>query len=113
MRILLALALLSTSLLAQEQTVTGILIDNACRLEGMTRGSLVKHDKGCLQMGECAKSGYAIWTDDDKIFVLDAKSNVLARAEIRKASRQTNLRVSATGISKGEAFVASALTVEK
>ena len=98
---------------AQTTNVTGTLVDNACRLEGMTAEQLAKHDRGCLQMGVCVKSGYSIVTDEGKAFTLDAKGNALAAAEIKKSTRKTDFKATVTGLVKGETIAAASITIDK
>ena len=98
---------------AQDMTIAGTLVDNACRLEGMTPEQLSKHDKGCLQMGVCAKSGYSIVTADGKAYTLDAKGNTLAAAAIKKTARKTDLKATVAGVVKGETIVATSVAIDQ
>ena len=98
---------------AQTTTVAGTLVDNACRLEGMTAEQLAKHDKGCLQMGVCVKSGYSIVTADGKAFTLDTKGNAMAAAEVKKSTRKTDFKATVTGLVKGETIAATSITIDK
>lgn len=97
---------------AKQQTITGYLVDVACASENASHpepGFAARHDKSCLQMPECAKSGYAILTDDDKVVKLDKESSEHAKKLIAATNKKDNWKVSATGVLSEEGFAAHSL----
>src|SRR5262245_36312758 len=69
--------------------VKGYLIDNACstRAKGENGVEKVKaHSIKCAQMPNCAKSGYAVVTDEGKLYKLDDAGNTKA-GDILKATK--------------------------
>ncbi len=95
----LALVLLTAVALgafAADTKVQGYLVDIACASEEGQRANFgVKHSKDCLQMPDCAKSGYGVLTDDKKVIKFDAASNEKAKqfiADLKKDERHQGQR---------------------
>lgn len=96
----------------RQQTITGYLVDVACASENASHpepGFAAKHDKDCLQMPDCANTGYAILTDDNKVIKLDKESSEHAKKLIAAAVKKDNWKVSATGVLSEEGFAAHSL----
>ncbi len=95
----LALVLLTAvalSAFAADTKVQGYLVDIACASEEGQRANFgAKHSKDCLQMPDCAKSGYGVLTDDKKVIKFDAASNEKAKqfiADLKKEQRHQSQR---------------------
>jgi hypothetical protein len=100
-------ALLTTVLaltgVAQGQTVNGTLMDIACSSHHATEaGYTEKHDKKCLLMDACVKSGYSLVTADKKVLKFDAKGNQMALDLIKKTERENNWTVAVNGTVTGD-----------
>ena len=95
--------------------VKGHLIDIACWKEasGDTTKMLKEHDKDCLLMDECVKSGYAIVTTEGKVYKLDAASNTKAAAWIKSTDRKADWAVIAQGNATGETLTLSSIALAK
>ena len=94
--ILFATAWLTSS--AAETTVKGYLVDIACATdEGQRPDFGVKHSKRCLQMPECASSGYGVLTDDKKVIYFDKDGNEKAKKFIESVTKSNDVRVTVTG----------------
>ncbi len=111
--ILILLAALAISAFAADTTVQGYLVDLSCaREEGQTPGFGAKHSKACLQMDDCAKSGYGVLTDDKKIIVFDPAGNQQAKKFIADLKKQKDIKVSVTGTVKGESMTVSKIEMQ-
>ena len=113
----LALAvLLAGSLFAgAPQKIQGHLVDVACASENAAKpkpGFAAKHSKDCLQMEECASSGYAIVTADNKVIKLDAKGNETAKKLIAESKKDADFKASASGTLEGDKLAVESLTLE-
>jgi uncharacterized protein YxeA len=107
--ILVLFAALAVSAFAADTTVKGYLVDLSCaREEGQKPGFGVKHSKDCLEMEECAKSGYGVLTDDKKIIAFDQAGNQQAKKFIADLKKSKDLKVNVTGALNG-----STMTVNK
>jgi hypothetical protein len=96
-------------------TVQGTLVDVACATANAKKPKAdfaVKHSKDCLQMPDCAESGYAVLTSDNKIIRFDAKGNELAKAAIDKTKKENDLKVSVTGKVSGDQIAVASLNLE-
>lgn len=107
--ILILFAALAVSAFAADTTVKGYLVDMSCaRSDGQKPGFGAKHSKDCLQMEDCAGSGYGVLTDDKKVIMFDAASNEKARKFIADMQKAKDIRVNVTGALNG-----STMTVTK
>ena len=101
---------------APAEEVKGILMDQMCsgkadlRISGAT-GTLVggrivaeAHTKECLLMPECQKSGYGIYTSDNKFLKFDEAGNRKALAAIRASSKLDDFEVEVAGEVKGDSI---------
>lgn len=60
------------------------------------------HTKECLLMPECVKSGYVVYTDNDKFLSLDAEGNRKAEEAIRASKKLDDFEVVVTGEVTGD-----------
>jgi len=101
--ILVLFAAMAVSAFAAEATVKGYLVDLSCAAEGAGQpGFGAKHSKSCLQMDECAKSGYGVLTDDNKVIRFDKASNDQARKFIADLKKTKDIKVNVTGSLNGD-----------
>ncbi|HET8891299.1 MAG TPA: hypothetical protein VFQ41_20515 [Candidatus Angelobacter sp.] len=111
--ILLLLAAAAISAMAAETQVQGHLVDLACaREEGQKPGFGAKHSKMCLQMPECAKSGYGVLTEDKKVIKFDAASNEKAKKFIAEVTKDKDIKVNVTGTMNGDQLSVSKIELQ-
>jgi hypothetical protein len=107
--VLVLFAAISLTAFAAETTVKGYLVDLSCaKEEGSKPGFGAKHDKDCLQMPDCEKSGYGVLTPDNKVVKFDKSGNTQAKAFIANSKKTKDFRVNVTGSVKGDT-----MTVQK
>lgn len=98
---------------ADASTVKGYLVDLACASEeGQKPDFGVKHSKDCLQMGECASSGYGVLTDDKKVIRFDKASNEQAKKFIADLKKPKDIKVSVTGTVNGDTMTVSKIELQ-
>ncbi len=100
---------------AKVQTINGYLVDVACAADNASHPEPnfpAKHTKNCLRMAECAQSGYAILTDDNKVVKLDKQSSETAKKLIADTDKTDNWKISATGVLKDDGFDAQSLKLQ-
>jgi hypothetical protein len=108
---------------AQAEDLKGILMDQMCsgkadlRISGST-GTLVggrivaeAHTRECLLMPECQKSGYGVYTNDNKFLKFDEAGNRKALAAIKASSKLDDFEVEVTGEVKGDTIKVATLKV--
>ena len=114
-----ALALLGAD--AKPTTLQGVLIDKECSARAETRmvsganphleGGMLwayTHDKKCLLMPACQRSGYGVFTYDGMFLPFDAAGAQKALALIQTSKKLDDMRVEVTGeIDGGKIKVAS------
>ncbi len=92
--VILALGLAGLAQAQDKTTVTGYLMDKSC---SDAKSDAKTHDKGCLEMADCVKSGYGVVTPEGKFLAFDAKGNKDAAAWIKSSKKKTELTVTITG----------------
>jgi hypothetical protein len=105
-------ALGGLSAVASAASVQGVLIDKMCSYKAETRivpgdrlegGMLVAyiHTRQCALMPDCQKSGYGVYTYDDKYLTFDDAGNRRALALLKETKKEDDLRVEVTGEIQG------------
>jgi hypothetical protein len=96
------------------QTFKGHLVDVMCGTHHANEGAAYgeKHDKKCLLMEDCVKSGYALLTADNQVLKFDSKGSDLALALIKKTERDKDWRVTVTGTLSNGTIVVTGLSLE-
>jgi hypothetical protein len=104
---------MSTSGAAQGQPLKGTLMDVACSSHHATEaGYTEKHDKKCLLMDACVKSGYSLVTADKKVLKFDAKGNELALALIKKTDHDMDWKVAVNGKVTGDTIAVTDIKMQ-
>jgi hypothetical protein len=111
------------ALVAQAADIKGVLMDEMCsgkadlRISGATStlvgGRIVAeaHTKECLLMPACEKSGYGVYTDDNKFLKFDAAGNRKALAAIKASAKLDDFEVEVTGDVKDDTIKVATLKI--
>lgn len=103
------------------QTVKGILMDEMCsgkadlRISGATGllegGRIVAeaHTRECALMPQCEKSGYGVYTDDNKFLKFDEAGNRRALAALKTSAKLDDFEVEVTGGVTGDTIKVTSL----
>lgn len=124
LRLLMVVALPgSFAMAAQAEEIKGILMDQMCsgkadlRISGAT-GTLVggrivaeAHTRECALMPECQKSGYGVYTQDNKFLKFDEAGNRKALAAIKASTKLDDFEVEVTGEVKGDSIKVASLKI--
>jgi hypothetical protein len=106
-------AAMAVSAFAADTAVKGYLVDVACASdEGQKPGFGAKHSKMCLQMPDCARSGYAVLTDDKTVIKLDAAGNQQAKKFISDLKKKEDIKVTVTGSVNGDSMTVSKIELQ-
>ena len=92
--------------------VQGVLIDKMCSYKAETRiapgprleGGIVvayTHTKQCALMPECQKSGYGVFSYDQKFLAFDEAGNKQALAFFKQSNKEDDFRVEVIGQVQG------------
>jgi hypothetical protein len=103
--------------------IKGILMDQKCsgtadlRISGST-GTLVggrivaeAHTKQCALMPECEKSGYGVYTSDNKFLKFDEAGNRKAVAALKASTKLDDFEVEVTGEVKDDTIKVATLKI--
>lgn len=124
-RILLAALVLSCSLsltaadnkpAGEEKTISGHLVDLSCAALNSARPDPkfgATHDKDCLQMEACAKTGYGVLTSDNKVIRFDSKGNEQAKKFIQMTNKDKDWKITVSGPVQGNTIAVNSLMLQK
>ena len=111
--ILVMFTAVAISTFAADTTVKGYLVDLSCASEeGSKPGFGAKHSKDCLQMDDCAKSGYGVLTDDKKVIKFDKAGNEQAKKFINDLKKTKDIKVNVAGNVNGETMTVSKIELQ-
>jgi len=99
--------------------IKGILIDRMCSGKAEVRvvsahieGGLIvaeAHTRECALMPACQKSGYGVFTYDNKFLAFDAAGSRKALEAIKASKKLDDLEVEVTGVVKGDTIAVESL----
>lgn len=94
--------------------IQGVLMDKMCSVEAAKKGQkfAAAHDTKCALDGACQKSGYGIFTADNKFLALDASGNAKAAAALKATKKTDNLMVTVEGDVQGDTVKVSSLKLQ-
>lgn len=109
---------------ASAAEIKGILLDKDCSSkveETITTGApdgpsieggmlaAEAHTRECLRAPACEKSGYGVYTSDQKFLQFDAAGNRKAVEALKLSKRETDIRVQVTGEIQGDTIKVATL----
>jgi len=103
----------SLGAVASAASIQGVLMDKMCSYKAETRiapgdrieGGMVvayAHTRQCAMMPDCQKSGYGVYTHDNKFLSFDEAGNRKAIALLKETKKEDDLRVEITGEIQGD-----------
>jgi hypothetical protein len=104
-------------LYAQGETavkINGLLIDNACATAHAKdkdfAGFVKKHKTSCALMPDCAGAGFAVLSDEGKLYKLDEAGNKSAEELLKSTETKMGLAVAVEGTVEGDTVHVTKLT---
>jgi hypothetical protein len=111
--LLILFAAIALTSFAADTTIKGYLVDIACGQEdGSKPGFGAKHTKECLEMPDCANSGYGVLTDDKKVIRFDKAGNEQAKKFIADLKKENDIKVTVTGTVSGNNMTVSKIELQ-
>ncbi|HYX52095.1 MAG TPA: hypothetical protein VE783_01505 [Candidatus Limnocylindrales bacterium] len=111
--VLVLFAFFAIGAFAADSTVSGYLVDLACAAEDGQKADFgLKHKKSCLEMDECAKSGYGVLTSDKKVVKFDKAGNEQAKKFIADLKKGSDIKVNVTGSVNGDTMSVSKIALQ-
>jgi len=100
--------------LASAATVNGILMDKMCSAKAVSGGQSVAvgHDTSCALMPACQKTGYGVFTADNKFLAFDMAGNEKALAALKATKKTSDLKVQVKGDVSGDTIKVSSLKLQ-
>jgi hypothetical protein len=110
----IACLLASLTCVASAAQVTGILMDRMCSASAVKQGQAFasKHDTKCALEPDCQKTGYGVFTADNKFIALDTAGNAKAAAALKATKKVDNLKVTVEGEVTGDSIKVASLKLQ-
>jgi hypothetical protein len=106
--------LASLTCVASAAQVTGVLMDKMCSASAVKQGQAfaTKHDTKCALEPDCQKTGYGVFTADNKFIAFDAAGNAKAAAALKATKKADNLKVTVDGDVSGDTIKVAGLKLQ-
>lgn len=106
--------LASLACAASAAQVQGILMDKMCSASAVKQGQsfATAHDTKCALEPDCQKTGYGVFTADNKFIALDAAGNAKAVAALKATKKTDNLKVTVDGEVTGDTIKVASLKLQ-
>jgi len=100
--------------IASAAEVQGVLMDKMCSTKAISGGqkAAMAHDRACATSAGCEKSGYGVYTSDNKWLNFDADGNKKAIAALKASKKTDNLMVTVNGDIQGDTIKVSSLKLQ-
>lgn len=100
--------------LAVAAQVNGVLMDKMCSMKAVKEGqqAATQHTRECALMPPCQKSGYGVFTSDNRFLTFDEAGNTKALAALQASAKKDNLKVTVKGDVKGDTIQVSDLKLQ-
>jgi hypothetical protein len=94
--------------------VEGVLMDKMCSMKAVKEGqkAATMHTRQCAMTTDCEKSGYGVFTADNKYLLFDAAGNEQATAALKSSKKKDNLKVKVSGEVTGDTIKVASLTLQ-
>src|SRR5512139_2140117 len=97
-----------------QETINGHLIDIRCATQHAGEaGFAATHNKECLLMDKCVKSGYGVLTADNKLIKFDNQGNREALKLIKATDKDKDWKVTVTGKVTGEKMAVTSIALQQ
>jgi hypothetical protein len=105
---------ISFAWVAQGAQIEGVLMDKMCSASAVKDAAFAaKHDRPCALMDACTKSGYGVFTKDNRFLTFDEAGNTKALAALKASKKKDNLTVTVDGDVQGDTIKVSDLKLAK
>jgi len=94
--------------------VEGILMDKMCSMKAAKEGqkAAVMHTRQCAMMPDCEKSGYGVFTTDNRFLAFDAAGNEQAANALKASQKKDDLKVKVSGDIDGDSIRVASLKLQ-
>jgi hypothetical protein len=99
---------------ASAAQIQGILMDKMCSAKTATGGqkAAAEHDRDCAVANACQRSGYGVYTADNKWLNFDADGNKQAIAALKTSTKKDDLKVTVEGDVQGDTIKVASLKLQ-
>ena len=96
---------------ASAAQIEGVLMDKMCSAKAVSGGqkAAADHTTECALMPGCQKSGFGVFTADNRFLTFDAAGNTKALEALKATKKKENLKVQVTGDVQGDTVKVASL----
>jgi len=100
--------------IASAAEVKGILMDKMCSAKAATGGQTAAkgHERSCAMMPPCEKSGYGVFSADNRFLTFSPSGNVMAAKALKDSTKKDDLTVTVSGAIKGQTIDVASLKLD-
>ena len=94
--------------------IKGTLMDKMCSAKTVKGGQTAAkdHDRACALMPPCEKSGYGVFTADNRFLIFNAAGNAKATEALKASEKKDDLKVTIVGAIKGQTIDVASLKLD-
>src|SRR6516164_5092874 len=94
--------------------VEGVLMDKMCSMKAAKEGqkAAAMHTRQCAMMPDCEKSGYGVFTTDNRFLAFDAAGSEQAVSALKASQKKDNLKVKVSGDIEGDSIRVASLKLQ-
>ena len=94
--------------------VEGTLMDRMCSMKAAKEGqkAAAMHTRQCAMMPDCEKSGYGVFTTDNRFLAFDAAGSEQAVSALKASQKKDNLKVKVSGDIEGDSIRVASLKLQ-
>lgn len=114
-RIFSIIALLSAlTVVTSAAEIKGVLMDKMCSMKAARGGqaAATEHERSCALMPPCEKSGYGVFTADNRFLTFDPAGNAKALEALKASTKKDDLKVTVVGAIKGQTIDVAAIKLD-
>src|SRR5215471_12709617 len=102
------------SVAASAAQIQGVLMDKMCSMKAVKGGqsAATAHDRECALMPPCQKSGFGVFTSDNRFLTFDEAGNAQALKALQASNKKDDLKVTITGDIQGDTIKVASLKLQ-
>ena len=100
--------------IASAAEVKGVLMDKMCSAKAVSEGqkAATEHERSCALTPGCQKSGFGVFTADNKFLTFDDAGNAQALKALQASKKKDELKVTVNGDVQGDKIKVASLKLQ-
>src|SRR5712692_6231872 len=100
--------------IAYAAEVQGVLMDKMCSAKAVSGGqkAATEHERSCALTPNCQKSGFGVFTADNRFLTFDEAGNAQALKALQASKKKDDLKVTVSGDVQGDTIKVASLKLQ-